>query len=378
MNGFIRNIPELEGACRGIAEGGILALDTEFIWKRTYRPKLGIVQFAGKDGECLALDCLYCTNPAALGALIANPSVTKILHDARQDLEHLRHYTGAFPKNVFDTQLAAAFSGFPAGCGLQKLLLEAIGIGLPKTETLTDWTQRPLTDAQLEYALDDVRYLNQLRNELLARAEAFGTRQWLEEDLRKYDEPALYEDADANEAWKKVKTGRARLGGLGFAVLKSITAERERHARLWDIPKAWLGDDASLTSLALAAEGKGPGAKMETREVRFSHRLKQNFKRDALAAAYASAATTALALPEGEWPANPRPFYDDEVLDAADKAIDWLRKRGEEIHVDASVIANRAIVTAFVDNADDTANPLATGWRREVAGDYIEENFALA
>lgn len=377
MNGFIRNTPELETACREI-DGVSVALDTEFVWKRTYRPKLGIVQLAGRDGKCNAIDCLFCTNPSALGKIIADGSVMKILHDARQDLEHLWHYTGAKPENVFDTQLAAAFAGFPAGIGLQKLLVESIGVNLPKTETLTDWTQRPLTDAQLEYALDDVKYLHGLRDDLISRMKNFGTFDWFRAESAKYDSPTLYDDPEPGLSWLKVKTGKTRLDGIGFAVLRAIAAQREIHARKWDLPKLWLGDDTSLAIIAIDAAKKGHGAKISSAEVKFNHRLRQSFKRDVLAAEYAKAANEALMLPESEWPANPHLQYDDEVLEATDQAMTWLKTRAQEIHIDATIVANRATLTAFIDNADDDSNPLASGWRYEVAGRHIEENFALA
>ena len=169
---IIRTTPELEEACARARAAGTVALDTEFVWTRTYRPRLGLVQI-GTPSECWGLDCLQGLNPAALGELIADGSVVKILHDAHQDLEILWHYTGAKPQNVFDTRCAAGFAGFASTIGLQKLLQDAVGVGLAKTETCTDWTQRPLTDAQVRYALDDVRYLarERLQASLVSGAE---------------------------------------------------------------------------------------------------------------------------------------------------------------------------------------------------------------
>jgi len=136
MTYVIRTTSELEAACDQGCDAGVLALDTEFVWRNTYRPRLGIVQMGAGGDASWAVDVMQGLNPAVLADVIADASVVKILHDARQDLQHLRHYCGAFPQNVFDTQLAAAFAGFPQGYGLQKLLLEAIDVGLPKTETV--------------------------------------------------------------------------------------------------------------------------------------------------------------------------------------------------------------------------------------------------
>lgn len=362
MGDLIRTTPELVEACAVARADGLLAVDTEFVWKCTYRPRLGIVQIGARDA-CWAIDCLTGLDPAPLRSLIEDPAVVKILHDARQDLTHLKAWTSAGPKNVFDTQLAAAFAGFPGGIGLQKLLLEAIDIGLPKTETCTDWTQRPLSDAQVRYALDDVRYLPALRDELLRRAKEFGTADWMLADQRKYDDPALYSELDPDEAWKRVKTQRTRLDGLGLAVLRSVAACREELAAKWNLPRTWLGDDASLTGMAASR-----------RVTHLAHRLRGG-QGDTLRALYAKAVESALALPEEEWPENPHPHYIQEVIASAGDAIKWLAERAEELHVDPTVIANRATVTAYIDNVDDETNPLASGWRYEAVGAEMAERF---
>lgn len=364
MDGMIRTTTGLEAACAQCRAEGILALDTEFVWRRTYLPQLGLVQF-GCRSACWTLDCLTGAHTDALRDLLEDARVVKILHDARQDLLHLKHYTGADPKNVFDTQVAAAFAGFPSSLGLQKLLFEAIRVGLAKTETLTDWLKRPLTEAQVRYALDDVRYLPELRDELLKRAEAFGTRAWLEEDLQRFDDPGQWRDFDPDEVWKRVKTGRARLDPHGFAVLRAVAALREEMARELNLPRNWLGDDASLTEMAARhAVGK------------LAHRLNGG-QLVRVRSRYEKAVAAALELPEEACPGNPRPHYIPEVLEAADKALAWLRARAEEIHVDASAIASRATVTAFVDNVDDGSNPLARGWRYVAVGCAMAEQFGV-
>ena len=361
---IIRTTPQLDEACSLARAAGVVALDTEFVWTRTYRPHLGLVQIGTPD-DCWGLDCLQGLNPRSLGDLIADSSVVKILHDARQDLELLWRYADAKPRNVFDTQCAAGFAGLSSKIGLQKLLQEVLGVGLAKTETCTDWTQRPLTDAQVRYALDDVRYLSELRQALLARADALGTRAWLEEELERYDDPDCYANADPLDAWRRVKTGKMRFEPRHYAVLRAVAAAREMSAQEWNLPRSWLGDDLSLAEMAL----KG-------RVGFFRHRLRGGL-RDTMAARYAAAVKEALALPPEAWPADPRPYYIREVADAADKAVAWLQTRAGELHVDAVLIANRATVTAFVDNPDDMKNPLAVGWRYEAVGREMQERFAV-
>jgi ribonuclease D len=367
MDGIIRTTPALAAACAQCRAEGLLALDTEFVWARTYLPRLGLVQFGCRDA-CWALDCLTGTSPAPLGELLADASTVKILHDAHQDLDHLRHYTRAFPRNVFDTRLAAGFAGFSSTVGLQKLLEETLNVGLPKTETLTDWCRRPLTASQLEYALDDVRYLAALRRDLLARAARLGTAAYLEEELRSFDDPARYADPDPDEVWKRVK-GAGRLVARERAALRALAAVRETAAQEWNLPRLWLADDESLVDLAVR-----PPRTAE--DVRFRHRLRNNAQRDALARRYAKALCAALALPDEDCPPRPGRFLPPEVRDAADAALDFLRHRAEEVHIDAALFASRATLTAYLDDPDDGTNPLGAGWRYELAGREIASRFA--
>lgn len=369
--GLIRNTPDLKEACAALVAGGVAALDTEFVWRGTYRPHLAIVQMSGADGVCRALDCQLGTDTAPFADVLADPSVVKVLHDAHQDLELIHHYASATPVNVFDTQLAAGFCGHSANLGLQKLLYEVLDVGLPKTETCTDWSQRPLTDAQVRYALDDVRYLVALRQALLTQCDSFGTRAWLEEDLLKYEEPDAYGDVEPDEMWKRVKGSARRLPPRGLAGLRALAAVRERRAREWNLPRAWLGDDPSLVDLAwrlVHGETTFPN-------VRFRHRLKNNAQRDHMAADYAAALSEAAVEPEEDWPLPVQPNYPSEVRDAADRAHEFLTSRGEELHVDPALFANRAQLLAFVDDPEVPDNPLAEGWRFEVAGRTIIERF---
>lgn len=368
--GMIRNAGALRDVCGRLRADGLAALDTEFVWRNTNRPRLSLVQLGARDGTSWTEDCLLALDPSALADLLRDAGTVKVLHDAHQDLDHLFHYTGATPVNVFDTQLAAAFAGLPAGLSLQKLVFETAGIGLAKTETTTDWMQRPLSEAQVAYALDDVRHLGDVRAELLARADRLGTRAWLEEEMARFDDPSLYGDPDPRAVWTRVKCGRVRLDRCGLALLRALAAVRETCARTWNLPRTWLADDASLAEMAA-------GGAVEADRLRFRNRLRSRGQRDTLAASFARAMREAAAEPEADWPEDPHPHYIPEVLAAAEGALEFLRTRAEALHVAPGVVANRATVTAFVDNPDDAANPLARGWRFEQFGREMAETFAV-
>lgn len=361
---LIRTTAALNEALAHAREEGVLALDTEFVWTRTYRPQLALVQFASRT-EAWALDCLTGVDTAALAKALEDETLVKILHDARQDLSHLHHYTGATARNVFDTQLAAAFAGYPAGLGLQKLLMEELMIGLAKTETCSNWMQRPLTESQIAYALDDVRYLAALREALLAKTDSAQTRAWLEQDLTRFEEASSYDEADLETLWRRIKWGRVVLDGLGCATLRAVVETREELARQWNLPRTWLGDDASLVSMAKVGK-----------VTRLNPRLTHG-QLDTLMVRYEASIRSAQALPESAWPDSPHPKYISEVLVAAREAAAWLDARAEALGVAPSVIANRATVTAFVDDVTNESNPLATGWRFEVIGREMAERFGV-
>lgn len=364
---MIRNTPELSAVCADLRQGGIAAVDTEFVWNRTYRPRLGLVQIGSAAGEGWAVDCLTGTSPAPLGDLLADPSCVKILHDAQQDLEHLVHYTHALPRTVFDTRLAAGFAGFSSILGLQKLLEETLRVGLPKTETLTDWCRRPLTDVQIEYALDDVRYLAALRLDLLARAEKLGTSAYLAEELARFDDPARYADPDPREVWLRVK-GAGRLRPRECAFLRELAAVRETCAQEWNVPRTWLSDDASLVDLALRPP-------RDARGLFFRHRLRNNGQRDTLAARYAAALRKGADVADADCPVAPSRFVPPEIKAKADEALDFLRQRAEEAHIDAALFASRGTLTGYLVDPGDETNPLSSGWRYELAGRDIAARF---
>lgn len=365
---MIRNAAELSAVCSARRRDGLAALDTEFVWNRTYRARLGLVQIGSADGGADAVDCLLGTLPSALGELLADPDTVKVLHDAPQDLMHLVHYTKALPRNVFDTRLAAGFAGFASTLGLQHLLEETLGISLPKTETMTDWCRRPLTPEQVEYALDDVRHLAALRADLLARAKALGNAERLAEEMRRFDDPARYADDDPQDAWRRVK-GAGRLRPRQRAALRELATVRERFARDWNLPRLWLTDDASL--LALACDPPTPRERP-----RFRHRLRNNGQRDTLADRYASALRTAANLPESDLPVPPERIDGPELRDRTDRAIDFLRRRAEEAHIDSVLVASRPTLAAFLTRPEAGDNPLATGWRHELVGREIASRFA--
>ena len=201
-------------------------MDTEFLRERTYRAELCLLQVTvGAEPRCIDPLALPALTP--LQTLMAGTQPQKILHSGRQDLEVLWPLTGPIA-GVFDTQIAAALAGFPAQIGYAELVKRILGVELAKGQTRTDWSRRPLTAAQLDYALDDVRYLRPLRDHLREQLDRLGRLGWLEEDLTRLVDPAGLQP-DPSRAWQRFK-GISQLDEGRQRLIKSLAEWRERRA----------------------------------------------------------------------------------------------------------------------------------------------------
>lgn len=166
---------DLQELCAILAESSRIAVDTEFVWTRTYFPHLGTVQLGSDPEHVFIVDAVAIKDPTALKELMANETVMKIFHDAGQDIAIVNRWTGGETVNVFDTQFASGFTGMGASMSLQKMTKELVDVELEKGATRTDWLKRPLDPVQVSYALDDVRYMPECSRLLEERAEKRGT-----------------------------------------------------------------------------------------------------------------------------------------------------------------------------------------------------------
>ena len=367
------------GMNRITADTPCLALDTEFVWTKTYYARLGLVQAAPSGGfdrarlpvaalpfrprdpreaEAILIDPLR-SDPAPLRAVLEDAATVKLLHDAHQDLQHLSRWTGgARPRAVFDTRLAAGFCGLPSTLSLAKLVEETCGVVLPKTETRTDWCRRPLTPEQLEYAAQDVVYLAEAAAELLRRADAFGTTAWLLEEMDALDDPSRYAEASLEEAARKVKAPPFLLRDPDRARrFRALATWREGEARRRDLPRKWVADDRVLVDLA-ARPPAGPGD--------FPPRSVSPAFREGCLAALRACEEAPFALVSEE------PRRDVEALrrakDRATALLAEIARRAEPLHVDPALFGSRAEITEYVLDPDNPRHPLNRGWRREAMG----------
>lgn len=246
---LITTTPQLEAVAKLLLSEEAVAVDTEFFWETTFYPILGLVQLAVRDGSCWLVDPLSIKDLSALGPVMASPSVTKVLHDAPQDLGILARATGALPRTIFDTRVAAGFAGLGSTSSLKTLLQDVLGVDLAKEETRSNWLKRPLSAGQLRYAADDVLHLLDLRERLVKACADDEVRGKQAEAMRKLDDPSGYQDRDPRLMYQRIK-GNERLNASELAVLREVAAWREEEARKRDWPRGHVLPDRLLVMLA--------------------------------------------------------------------------------------------------------------------------------
>ena len=355
---------------------GRVAVDTELVWERTFYPALGVVQLGVSREGCYLLDAVALEGQLApLGDLLADAGTVKILHDAVQDLTILQKAssgpgTRVKATNIFDTRIAAGFVGLASTISLRDLLLDLVGIELDKTETRTDWLQRPLAQTQVGYAEDDVRYLVDARDELLRRARERDVTEWLQQEMETLNDPALYEERDPREEFRRVK-GYGKMRGLDLATLRELTVWREAAARELDRPRGRVASDKLLLFLAQ----RQPTNLGDLSEVRsFRQRDIERHGQHIV-----DAVSRARSLSEEQWPTGPpRQRHDRELETRCRAAMARMREVGEARGIDPALVGTRAEVRGLVREGPEKeapANRLTRGWRWGFVGEALAGEF---
>lgn len=247
MQRWINDGGELEARLRDWQGQPLVGIDTEFIRERTFWPQLALVQLS-VPGEVLLADPLVPAVAISLRPLLTDPSVTKIMHSASEDLQALARGCGVLPASVFDTQVAAAMAGLGAGLGYQKLVGLVTGVELEKGETRSDWLRRPLSESQLKYAADDVLHLHELHAALEPKLRALGRLDWLAADSERAL-AAASGDGDDPMPHLAVRSAQT-LDAAGQARLRRLLRWRDAEARRSDRPRSWVLDNELAVQLS--------------------------------------------------------------------------------------------------------------------------------
>jgi ribonuclease D len=243
----ITTTPELAALCETLAKSDYVAVDTEFLREQTFWPLLCLVQLAGPEAEAVVDPLAPGLDLAPFYRLMADNSTVKVFHAARQDIEIVFLKSGVVPTPVFDTQVAAMVCGFGDSISYVNLVKKTTGADLDKSSRFTDWSRRPLSDKQLDYALADVTYLRDAYQYLKQMLEKTGRTPWLQEEMGVLTSPTTYDTAPEN-AWQRLKL-RVK-GRKSLAVLVELAAWRERLAQSLDVPRGRVLRDDALYDIA--------------------------------------------------------------------------------------------------------------------------------
>jgi ribonuclease D len=335
-------------------------LDTEFHRERTYYPRIALVQI--EVGERLGIIDPLSVDVSRLAPLLTSTSLA-VLHAAQQDLDVLSHAVGVVPSKLFDTQLAAGFLGHSTP-SLSSLLATFLKKPLPKGDRLTDWLRRPLTEAQVTYAANDVLYLPALEDQLLRALDQRGRMNWVAdacEELRvKPTGPS-----DSMNAWLRVKDVRG-LRGQSRWVAQSLAYWREERAKSLDIPVRHVLSDIVIVSVA----SRLPRTSSELSHIRG---LDDKMARGSLGAAILEAVAEGLSRADGELPL-PTPDGDDldkSLRPAVTLISAWVNELARQQHIDPQLLATRTDIVDLLRRSPSAR--LLSGWRAEIVGRDIED-----
>ena len=244
---YIDNDAALAQFCATLGQVSYCAIDTEFIRESTYYAELALIQIG--SGEHLAcIDPLAINDFTPFAELLAKPDLLKLFHSCSQDLEILYQKFGAVPTPIFDTQLAAAVLGYNHQISYADLVQQICGVALEKKHTRANWMRRPLSQDELDYAMDDVRYLLTVYERLNEQLQANRRDGWMEKDLRALTDPAKYE-VDLSQVWKRLK-GVLKLKGEKLQIASDLCRWREELAQKQNRPRRWIVKDDTLIELA--------------------------------------------------------------------------------------------------------------------------------
>lgn len=359
---FIESPSALEAFCDRLRLAERLGIDTEFVGERTYVPQLELVQVATSEGTAV-IDCRAVDNLEALLDVVLDRSIEKVLHAGQQDLDLLCGLGGQVPAPVFDTQVAAAMVGYGAQPGYAALVERVLRTRVEKTQTLTDWSRRPLTATQIAYAHEDVRHLLPLRDHLGEQLRQLGREQWLREELQRLEDRSTYQRLSPAESYLRVR-GRGGLGARGLVVLRELAAWREEEAQRRNKPRGTILSDELLVELARRAPEQEDAVR------NFRGQFARVAERHATQ--IVAAVRRALALPRSEWPSafatSNLPPPNAGVIELMQAT---LRVCAETARISPSMVATTADLQALVEaHAAGTHLdlPLLCGWRREIAG----------
>lgn len=356
---YIATRDELVSFCERAKQHAVLAVDTEFLRERTYRPKLCLVQVATEE-EAVAIDPLAVDDLAPLRELFEDDTKTKVFHACGQDLETIYDSMGCIPAPMFDTQIAAAFLGHRMQMGYGALVQAYAGVHLDKADGLTDWSKRPLDEEQLRYAEDDVRYLPGIYRSMMDELVARDRLSWVEPEFEALcDESRL--NHDPSQAYLHLKRSSS-LSRRQLAIAREVCSWRECVADKRNLPKRWVVSDEVIVEICRQA----PTKPERLRRIRGTDNLSDRDVAQLLRAVGRGKSCDVKDLPR----IRHRPRARADTDGVIDLMYAMLRLCAEQADVAIPLVATRDDLQALASGDPDAS--LRHGWRHEIAGGRLE------
>lgn len=352
----------LAAFCERARSAPYITVDTEFLRERTYYAKLCLVQLAipgdGEDAAVLVDPLAEGLSLAPLYALFTDPGIVKVFHAARQDLEIFFTEGGVLPEPLIDTQVAAMVCGFGEQVGYETLVKKIARQGIDKSSRFTDWSRRPLSDAQKAYALADVTHLRVVYEHLAAELERTRRTPWVEEELSVLTDPATYR-TEPSEAWRRIKTRTA--SGRFMAIVRELAAFREAYAQERNVPRSRVYKDDALIELASTK----PASEADLSRSRL---LLREARRGDVADGILAAVRRGVECDPADFPRPDRSRDNLQINPAmADLLRVLLKAKAEQAGVAQKLIATIGDLEQIA--AGEREVPALSGWRARIFGD---------
>lgn len=339
-----------------------MAIDTEFLREKTYYARLCLIQVA-IEGEVAIIDPFAIKDITLLNDALTSPDIVKIFHASSQDIEILYHETGVVPRPVFDTQVAAALLGKSQQASYSSLVSSYCSVNLPKKDSFTDWSQRPLKDSQIRYAADDVVYLPQIYYDMVEVLNEKNRLHWLDEAFEEISSPEKYE-IKPEERYRKLRRVN-QLNAQQMAAAREFAAWRELKAQKINVPRKWIVSDEQIVE-ACRREARTIDELFMVRGMRES--LRAEDARQAVACI-----KKGLSCPKEQLPqVHEKPKNEHNVDIVVDLMNAVVHLRARENHIAPQTLAPQAELMKLARGHDDECE-LLKGWRYKVIGKELKE-----
>lgn len=361
---LIDNQEKLEGFCNSLKDCKFIAVDTEFIRRKTYYPVLCLIQIAGDNGQIAAIDPLAKDiDLNSVLEIINDEKITKVFHAARQDIEIFYNLSGVVPKPLFDTQIAAMVLGYGESIGLEKLASMILGVSMDKEAQIYDWSKRPLGKKYLEYALNDVIYLIDIFNEINNQLESLNRIHWVKDEIKSLEDESNYNMA-ACDMWKKIKLKTKNPRTL--AILQEMALWRELKARKENLPRNWIVRDDALIDVAVNL----PKNREEATSFIKSHKSLSKISSEEIEE------TIDRIFSKDKKPLNQEDYkkkkFPDDMVPVLEMLRMLLRINCSEQNVVPRIVASQddleILALSECENPEDIKIPAMQGWRFEIFG----------